>query len=131
MNKIEMGKTYKTRGGYAVRVLCVDSNHPNYPVIAIVGPDDGNEVYNFSSTGAYYADEKDNPEDLIEYSPWADVAVDTKVLVKNYEGDEGDVLYPRHFAGVDGVQIVTFPRGTSSHTVSGEYRERWRFAKLA
>jgi hypothetical protein len=49
MNLISLDKKYKTRDGRDVRVLCVDANDDNYPVVALIG----NDVHRFTSKGSF------------------------------------------------------------------------------
>ncbi len=58
---ISMDKTYKTRNGKPVRLLCTDAGG-SYPVIGLVN----GEVYTWASDGSYYASIGDHRHDLIE-----------------------------------------------------------------
>lgn len=76
---ISMDKTYRTRDGQDVRVLCVDGPG-EYPVIALVG--DG--ANNFTAEGRFLGARLfhgEHPLDLIEYAPPVEPAV---VYVAHY-----------------------------------------------
>jgi len=52
MEKIQMGKEYRTRDGCPVRILAVDRKDSCYPVVALVGsPEDVEYVMTYSSDG--------------------------------------------------------------------------------
>jgi len=66
MNKIDINKTYTTRDGRKVRILCVDAPNPKFPVIGLI---DGSGGWSFSWTecGTTYADQTNTyKDDLIE-----------------------------------------------------------------
>ena len=70
---ISMDKTYKTRGGRDVRVLCVDNlDKYLHPVVAVIG----GEPHLYTEDGKFYLN-RDNPLDLIEqpeeFSMWVEM----------------------------------------------------------
>lgn len=134
-NKIEMGKTYKSRDGRAVRVLCVDRKAIRVggeSVVALVSNEDGYEdSVILHSDGRYWGTLGDSEYDIFEHSPWEDVKVDTKIYVRDEATDE---WVPRHFAFYDKTEcrVNAFCHGESSFTSSGAGEHvSWVFAKLA
>lgn len=93
MNKISMGKKYKTRSGLPVRVLCIDVDDELYPVVAIIKNKFGEASYQFTSSGGLYV-EVDSEYDLIGTSPYEDFKKDDKVMVSAI----GDRWTKRYFA---------------------------------
>jgi hypothetical protein len=66
MQKIEMHKQYKTRGGgHNARVLCVDVDQSVYPVAAAVRTNGREEIRQFTSDGRFL-DNGEHAYDLIE-----------------------------------------------------------------
>ena len=122
---IEMGKQYKTRDGRSVRLLCTDCENKDYPVVAIIAYPCGNtDVYSYTAEGRYLKDSGPDEGDLIEYSPWSDVAVDTKILVRGVGS-----WIPRHFSHYADGFVHAWDSGWTSHTT--ERRNAWGHAKLA
>lgn len=76
---IELGKTYETRSGRTVRIVCVDAKNRDYPVVGLVMFEDGNEASRaFGSDGACWIGRNNNAYDLVrEHIPvtyrWANV----------------------------------------------------------
>ena len=73
-NLISMDKKYKTRDGKFVRVLCVDNDDEEFPVIASIK----GVALNFTSTGAFHTiPDYEHPLDLIEqpqeHSVWIEL----------------------------------------------------------
>ena len=125
MKKIEMGKTYKTRNGSSVRVLCIDAPG-DFPVVVLIA---GTYLDRYTAGGVIKLEGKlgvDNCNhlNLIERDHWKDVAVDTKIWVRNCEGEN---WIPAHFCeGVDG-EVLSYANGTS-HTTTRVLC--WKYAKL-
>lgn len=76
--KIEAGKTYKTRSGRKVRVLCTDLRDATYPVVGVVDGDD-ERVEAFTADGRFNDEQRASPLDLVEewrepMTCWATVA---------------------------------------------------------
>ena len=61
---ISMDKQYQTRDGRPVRLLCVDGNDPNYPVVGFVGDNVG--ISKWTHDGLYNIAEPCINEDLVE-----------------------------------------------------------------
>jgi len=120
MEKIEMGKTYKTRSGLPVRILCTDKG--DYcPVVAVVAGD----VLTYTSCGRLHSGRPDE-HDLVEYSLWHDVAVDAKIFVRD---DESHSRIPRHFAKYENGKVYGWSHGCTSHTEKDFVG--WNYATLA
>lgn len=66
--------------------------------------------------------------ELVEYSPWEDVAVDTKILVRGWDGEE---WYHRYFSHYHNGQVYAFGSGATSWTSSKLNTVEWKQAKLA
>jgi hypothetical protein len=131
MKKIEMGKTYTTRQGQPVRVLCVNRKNTYYPVIALVSEDNnGGDLQSFTDTGHHTLGRDHSYYDLIEYNPWHGVEIDAKIFVRNAEDAEWT---PRHFAGLSDEGVLAFNSGATSHTIGGRPGATviWPHAKLA
>lgn len=60
--KIEAGKTYKTREGRKVRVICTDAKHPAYPVIGLMSDGDKESVETFTLDGKFQLGGNDSAE---------------------------------------------------------------------
>lgn len=118
IDKIDIDKTYRTRDGRAVRILCTDRKTIKYPVVGLV-LDYNNVTENlevWAINGSYYNDCR-NESDLVEVSPCDGWEIDENVWVKM--DDEGGWL-PYHFAGVNenGKPMVWCFR-TTSFTADG------------
>lgn len=59
---------------------------------------------------------------------WSKVAIDTPVLVRDYEDE---VWYKRHFAKYENGKVYVWDRGCTSWTAAKEKILPWNFAKLA
>lgn len=57
-----MDKQYKTRSGIEVRILCIDSAHDSYPVVAIIN----SRPVQFTKEGHFWLDGDEHEYDLIE-----------------------------------------------------------------
>lgn len=114
--KIELNKTYLTRGGQKVRVICVDRPDGKYPVVAL----QGKSVVTYTSEGGFSVGGPVSRDlDLVEeYSPWADVAVDTPVWVRFGTNPE---WHPYHFAKYEGGKVFVFFEGKTSHSTFSGY----------
>lgn len=113
MKKIEMGKKYRTRAGHAVRILCVDRDDKDYPVVGLPKFEIGGEgLIPFTAEGSYEAG-KHSPFDLVEVPPYADIPIDTPGWARGADGH----WHRRHFAGVgsDGLPKC-WVEGKTKHT---------------
>lgn len=78
---IDMNKKYRTRDGRAVRVLCVDREHSEYPVVALVN----NSVVTYTKDGSVMiglglnADQFDLIEVKSEVIKWVNVYSDNSI----------------------------------------------------
>ena len=71
--KIETGKTYLTRDGNKVRIIC-DDRKGSFPLIGLMIEGSKEKVLTFSSIGRYPSTNGERNLDLIkEYDPWLDV----------------------------------------------------------
>lgn len=126
---IDMSKTYKTRGGFPVRILCTDyRNSRGDTVIGIVRNPDGSQLlFTWRSNGSYLAGESDSNFDLVEASSYADWPIDAPIWVRDFCD-----WYPRHFAGVDdGGNPLSWMNGQTSFTNRDRETIAWKEARLA
>lgn len=84
MNTISMDKKYTTRSGLPVRILCVDRNDPDYPVVALIQTTEYGETYNcFTREGRRFSYAGEDEMDIVEVKEkhvgWINV-------YKNYQG---------------------------------------------
>ena len=80
---IDMSKKYKTRDGRAVRVLCVDRNGKDYPVVALVPNDVGQEMLRaHTGEGRYLGPTDEHDADLIEILPSVVFWVNAKLEIE-------------------------------------------------
>lgn len=68
MSKIEMGKTYLTRGGSEVRIYAVDGSEP-YPVHGAIATAEGMVSVCWTARGTPFLDNCERDSDLIEVKP--------------------------------------------------------------
>lgn len=120
--------THKTRDGRLARIVSTDAVG-NYPLVALILDQNSNSEFAISLTKnltefTYAASNRD----LIPYSCWDDVAVDTKIFVKDLEYDE---WIPRHFSHFENGYVMAFANGGTSFTCTQDETTSWRFAKLA
>ena len=120
MNKVEIGKKYRTRNGRAVRVLCTDAKDSTCPVIALVTEGEVERVKHLTESG-HYSDGglPEHAYDLIEASPWDDFKVDEPVMVREYSSAE---WARRYFAGVLDGRAATWANGVTSWSNQTERR---------
>lgn len=104
--------THKTRHGKLARILATDMISL-YPVaVAIRQPDGKETLERYASTLKFcIGGEEYSDMDLIPYNPWEDVKVDTKVLVRDVQGERWYRRYFSHYA--DG-KVHTFCSGCTS-----------------
>ena len=75
---ISMDKTYKTRDGSDVRMVCVNAGS-NAPVVAVVN----DETVSYSADGRFFKSiQHESVWDLVEVSPYADFKIDEPVMVQ-------------------------------------------------
>ena len=111
--KIDMNKTYKTRSGSPVRILCIDADG-DFPVIALI---DGKQIEAYYSAGAYALNFENHFKDLIEVTPYDDFEIDDKVMVSM----DGVKWFKRYFAGVStySEEVKCFNHGATSWSEDG------------
>lgn len=124
--------THKTRdGSRRACIILTDCNSELYPVVAVVREVDQEQEY----VETYTADLRvnvthhDHDYDLIECSPWDDVKVDTKIMVRDSDADGWIPRYFSHY--VDG-KVHAFVDGRTSWTKHDNTPTMsWDQAKLA
>jgi len=128
--KIESGKTYITRDGHKVRIICTDRNDSDYPVIGLIYVNNREEVVVFTREGEPLLSNEKHEYDLVEeYNIWHDVEVDTPVLVKL---DVTGEWVKRHFAKYEDGKVYTWNHGRTSWTTGNEDDIcSWEYAKLS
>lgn len=115
MSNISLDKTYCTKDGRAVRILCTDAKG-DYPVVGLLRLRDGTDDTNkWTTEGSFYRWDNPSNLDLVEVSPYAEFKVDDPVLARNFESSE---WYPAYFAGTDGTRPLVFKGGRSSWTLA-------------
>ena len=117
MEKISMDKTYRTRDGRPVRILCVDRKPESIKALTVVGlvqNSEGDEwVKVFDEYGTNF---DDGTLDLVEYDPLAELKLDEPIWVRDTPEDDWN---PRHFAFHRGGRVYCWPEGRTSW--SAEY----------
>lgn len=119
--------THRTRHGMKARILCTDFKDARYAVVVVVLREDGHEVVHLYTEDLRYAGPYGEPHDydLVAYSPWQDVVVDTPIWVKEYPYDDWDT---RHFAKYHNGIVYAWSNGCTSH--STEHTTPWECASL-
>ena len=113
---VSMEKKYRTRDGRNVRVLLLDWEHDEYPVVAVMK----DQVVVYTAQGKYYSNSQESSFDLIEVSQW-DFPIDTPVLVRDYDNE---VWNKRYFSGVNKEGKPTaFERGVTSFSAEPNVRK--------
>lgn len=118
--------THRTCYGRLARIIATDIVGEYSVAVAV--KDDMSKT---ETIVLYRADLSANPLygrglELVEYSHWEDVAVDTKILVRDCDGEEWNKRYFSHY--VNG-RIYAFDDGATSW--SGMNTLGWKDAKLA
>ena len=118
--------THKTRNGRKARILATDLLGDTPVVVALLDEDHTECVvlYNTDLTCCGYT----SALDLVEYSHWEDVAVDTKILVRDWDGQN---WYHRYFSHYYNGQVYAFDSGATSWSSSKTPTVEWKQAKLA
>ena len=111
MNEIKVGNQYKTRGGFDVKVLAIYKELPAKCVVAVVKTPDYDTVETFYINGSFLHPNRGKHDyDLIEYSLWDNVAVDTPIIVSC----SGFTNLRRHFAKYENGTVFFFTSGATS-----------------
>lgn len=107
---------YVTRSGYKA-VVTVTGLRGVYAVHGYIVREESDSPERWTDEGRFYSS-TETPEDLVgRWNPYAGVAIDTPVWVRDSGVDE---WLPRHFAGVsEGVPLV-WSDGVTSHTAGGQ-----------
>jgi len=120
MGRVDMSKKYHYRNGRPAQVLCIDRDHPEYPVVSMT--EDGTLI---THDVEGYVWDKDHKEmyDLIEDNPYASFQIDEPVMVRD---DCDSAWTKRHFAGVDSEgRPMTWACGMTSWTASNN-KTMWK-----
>ena len=115
---IENGKTYITRDGHKVRIICTDRIRENndFTILGLYKEKTINQesLISFRRNGSFDSDKSEHDYDLIrEYSFWDDVEVDTKILTRH---DKDGPLVKRHFAKYENGKVYSFVLGATSYS---------------
>lgn len=127
--------THRTKNGRKARILTTNRvGKSKFPVIALVLHADGVEwVEAYTSDLKYHNVDQHSDYDLVEWSPWNDVAIDTPILVKDRESDS---FCHRHFAGYHHGKVYTWSLGQTSWSIQDDvsdhmnYKTGWAIAVL-
>ena len=127
--KLEVDKTYLTRGGKKVRIIATDMRDKQYPVVGLINYPDKEVVQGWTKSGRYYdTPGRQSSDDVVsEYSFWNEVKVDTKVLVRNSKEDE---WVKRHFAKYEDSKVLYYPFGMTSYTSTHNNLPYSQYTKL-
>lgn len=110
---ISMDKVY-TCNGDEVRILCIDRADEEYPVVVLIN---NCKTEHFTKYGEYYSNGEHAELNLKEYTPWQDVAVDTKVIING--------MFNRHFAKYENNKVYYFMSGKTSFTAEEDEIDSW------
>ena len=124
-NLISLDKKYKTRCGYPVRILCVDRNDPEYPVVALINGKDSECLTSFSSKGMFVDESTKHDFDLVEVSPYEDFKKDDKVMVS----EDGIIWYKRYFSHATVKGAYVFDNGNTSWTEPNGDTTNWLYCR--
>ena len=124
----EIVYTHRTRTGKKARIICdnfVSIN--NTTILAAVFYEHEKREYIVEYDENLKAYGLSTYDDLIEYSFWNDVAVNTPVLVRRSIAEEWQ---KRHFAKYENGTVYTFYDGRTSWTDYATSLTAWEHAKL-
>ena len=126
--KIEAGKTYLTRDGRKVRILCTDVVN-DYSVVGaiIVNKKKEEKVIRYTKCGNRHKDTTSKSDLVSEYSIWDNVEVDTPIFVKKIQDKNWK---PRYFAKHEDGKVFAWAFGKTSFTTDSS-PIMWECAKLA
>lgn len=119
--------THKTKDGHLARIICDNLVDMTYPIVVAMMRDGCEQIHRYTADLKYDFD-GESEMDLVEYSPWDDVAVDTKVLVRNYGCN---AWCNRYFAKYENGKVYAFDSGGTSWSSDGDMVVAWDQAKLA
>lgn len=120
MNKIEIGKKYRTRDGRPARVICVDAKGTQ-PVVALVANDGREKVISTDLAGECC---NNYDLDLIEVGPYGDFKIDEPVMVRNHH-DIHNLWFKRFFAGEISGLPYTWDFGATSWSSDNGHKSSW------
>lgn len=63
--KAKSGAPVCTRDGKPARIICWDANNPDYPIVALVGGDDIEDVEIYTDDGFWLRDKVNDGKDLV------------------------------------------------------------------
>lgn len=124
---IEINKKYRNRVGETVRIICVDRDDPEHPVIGLMrlSKDNDEVISTYTKDGFYFSANDPCEYDLVEVSsPWTEFVVDEPVLVRNEEREE---WVRRHFAGVENGLPCCWDNGLTSWTSKHQEKFSWDY----
>ena len=129
--KLEIGKTYVTRDGRKVRIVCTDRESKMFPVVGLVKTDAAEMPVLYTTDGKMTVSGRENDYDIIkEYSPWDDVEVDTPVIV--WDDCYEHIKRKRYFAKYEDGTVYAFSSGSDSWSADNEESlTAWDNARLA
>lgn len=119
--------THKTRDGrHKARILATDLLGDTPVAVALLNKDHTECVVLYNADLLCY--DSGPGFDLVELNSWEDVAVDTKILVRDWDDQE---WYHRYFSHYDNGQVYAFDSGATSWSSSKLNTVEWKQAKLA
>ena len=125
----EIKYTHRTKDGQKARIIATDRASENYPVLALILGEDGEEWVESYTKDLKFLTERVTDNDLVEYSPWQDVAVDTKILVRDFDTN---CWVPRYFSHYADGRVHAFAEGRTSWTKRANVpTNSWDQSKLA
>ncbi len=121
--------THRTRDGKKARIICENFMGVNNKTVvaAIKSPELENSEYVVCYRKDLTVHDFNADDDLVEYSFWNDVKIDTPILVRNNVSGDWE---RRHFKGYFGGKVYAFDAGTTSWTADG-FGSSWKYVKLA
>lgn len=119
-----MNKKYRTRDGREVRVLCVDRNDEDYPVVALINRISGETPEAYTGDGFYHRSKKERGEDLIELSPYYYIKKGDVVLAWDSLPSQKRILF---FIGYDDGKVIST---NSANLEDKDFYSYWKNCEL-
>lgn len=69
MKKFDPTKPVQTREGRPARIICTDVKYSKFPIMALVDYGNCEMVHRYTTTGDYWADRTEDPDDLVNIPP--------------------------------------------------------------
>lgn len=125
---ISMDKKYRTKAGWAVRILCTDLKDSRYPVAAAITipakrndageiiVDSAEMIQRYTADGSYIHSDGNHSFDLVEISPAEDYKVDDPVWVRDHVKH---LWIRRHFAKYEDGRFYVWSNGATSFSAEG------------